>query len=51
MFATTAFKQPETRPFHFAVIAPAVDFTRVEDVLLLTGQTTHDLADLFSPDG
>ena len=37
--------------FHFAVIAPAVDFTRVEDVLLLTGQTTHDVADLFSPDG
>jgi len=37
--------------FHFAVLAPAVDFTRVEDVLLLTGQTTRDLADLFSPDG
>lgn len=34
--------------FHFAVIAPAVDFSRVEEVLLLTGQTTQDVAALFA---
>jgi rod shape-determining protein MreC len=37
--------------FHFAVLVPAVDFDRVEEVLLLTGQTTQDVAGLFSPDG
>lgn len=37
--------------FHFAVLAPAVDFARVEEVLLLTGQTQQDLAGLFSPEG
>jgi rod shape-determining protein MreC len=37
--------------FHFAVLVPAVDFARVEEVLLLTGQTTQDVAGLFSPDG
>ncbi len=37
--------------FHFAVLAPAVDFARVEEVLLLTGQTQHDVAGLFPPDG
>jgi len=37
--------------FHFAVLAPAVDFTRIEEVLLLTGQTTQDVASLFAPDG
>jgi rod shape-determining protein MreC len=37
--------------FHFAVLAPAVDFARVEEVLLLTGQTRQDLAGLFHPDG
>ena len=37
--------------FHFAVLAPAVDFARVEEVLLLTGQTTQDIARVFSPDG
>jgi rod shape-determining protein MreC len=37
--------------FHFAVLAPAVDFARVEEVLLLTGQTQHDLASLFLPEG
>lgn len=37
--------------FHFAVLAPAVDFTRVEEVLLLTGQSTQDVAGLFTPDG
>lgn len=37
--------------FHFAVLAPAVDFSRVEEVLLLTGQTSQDLAALFPTDG
>jgi len=37
--------------FHFAVLTPAVDTSRVEEVLLLTGQTTQDLAGLFTPDG
>lgn len=37
--------------FHFAVLAPAVDFSRVEEVLLLTGQTPQDLAALFPKDG
>jgi len=37
--------------FHFAVLAPAVDFSRVEEVLLVTGQTTQDVAALFPSDG
>jgi rod shape-determining protein MreC len=37
--------------FHFAVVAPAVDFSRVEEVLLVTDQTTQDVAALFSGDG
>jgi rod shape-determining protein MreC len=37
--------------FHFAVLAPAVDFSRVEEVLLVTGQTTQDVAGLFPADG
>lgn len=37
--------------FHFAELAPAVDFTRVEEVLLLIGQTQQDLAGLFTPKG
>jgi rod shape-determining protein MreC len=37
--------------FHFAVVAPAVDFTRVEEVLLLTGQTSQDMTALFGADG
>ncbi len=37
--------------FHFAVLAPAADFARVEEVLLLTGQTQTDLAALFHKDG
>jgi rod shape-determining protein MreC len=36
--------------FHFAVLAPAVDFSRVEEVLLVTGQTSQDLAALFPTD-
>ena len=37
--------------FHFAVLAPAVDFSRVEEVLLVTGQTTQDVAALFPLEG
>ena len=37
--------------FHFAVLAPTVDFSRVEEVLLVTGQTPQDLAALFPTDG
>ncbi len=37
--------------FHFAVLAPAVDFSRVEEVLLVTGQTAQDVAGLFRADG
>jgi rod shape-determining protein MreC len=37
--------------FHFAVLAPAVDVGRVEEVLLVTGQTTQDVAALFAGDG
>jgi rod shape-determining protein MreC len=37
--------------FHFAVVTPAVDFARVEEVLLLTGETSQDVASLFTPGG
>lgn len=37
--------------FHFAVVAPAVDFARIEEVLLLTGQTNQDMTALFGADG
>jgi rod shape-determining protein MreC len=37
--------------FHFAVVAPAVDFSRVEEILLLTGQSTQDVAGHFIPGG
>ena len=37
--------------FHFAVLTPAVDFARVEEVLLLTGQSAQDVAGSFTPDG
>jgi rod shape-determining protein MreC len=37
--------------FHFAVLAPAVDFSRVEEVLLVTGQTSQDVATLFPLEG
>lgn len=37
--------------FHFAVLTPAVDFSRVEEVLLVTGQTNQDVAALFPTDG
>src|SRR4029077_7277021 len=37
--------------FHFAVLAPAVDFSRVEEVLLVTAKTTQDVAALFPLEG
>jgi rod shape-determining protein MreC len=37
--------------FHYAVIEPAVDFARVEEVLLLTEPGAHDVAGLFGTDG
>jgi rod shape-determining protein MreC len=37
--------------FHFAVLVPAVDYARVEEVLLLTGQTQQDVAALFAIEG
>ena len=37
--------------FHYAILAPAVEFARVEEVLLLTGDTARDLAAHFATDG
>jgi rod shape-determining protein MreC len=37
--------------FHFAVVTPVVDFARLDEVLLLTGQSAQDFAGLFTPDG
>ncbi len=37
--------------FHYAVVVPAVDFARLDEVLLLRGQTSQDLAGHFSTDG
>jgi rod shape-determining protein MreC len=37
--------------FHYASIAPAVDFARIDEVLLVTGETNHDLAAHFPTDG
>ena len=36
--------------FHYATLTPVVDFGRLEEVLLLTGQTTQDLAAHFPTD-
>jgi rod shape-determining protein MreC len=47
----TALEDKGSALFHFAVLVPVVDFARVEEVLLLTGQSTHDVAGLFTPDG
>jgi rod shape-determining protein MreC len=47
----TAIEDKGSALFHFAVVAPAVDFARVEEVLLLTGQSTQDIAGLFIPGG
>jgi rod shape-determining protein MreC len=33
--------------FHYAVLTPAVDFSRIDEVLLVTGETSDDVAALF----
>jgi rod shape-determining protein MreC len=33
--------------FHYALLAPAVDFARVDEVLLVTGEAKPDLAAFF----
>jgi rod shape-determining protein MreC len=33
--------------FHYAALEPAVDFSRIDEVLLLTGETTQDVVALF----
>jgi rod shape-determining protein MreC len=35
--------------FSYAQLAPAVDFARIDEVLLIVGEGTHDLAALFPP--
>ena len=47
----TAIEDKGSALFHFAVLEPAVDAARVEEVLLLTGQSAQDFAGLFTPDG
>ena len=47
----TAIEDKGSALFHFAVLTPAVDFARVEEVLLLTGQSAQDVAGSFPPDG
>lgn len=37
--------------FHYAVLSPSVDFARIDEVLLLTGDTAHDVAAHFPTDG
>jgi len=37
--------------FHYAEITPAVDFARVDEVLLVTGDTQRDLTAFFPTDG
>lgn len=37
--------------FHYAILEPAVDFSRVDDVLLVTGESRQDLAGFFPSDG
>jgi rod shape-determining protein MreC len=37
--------------FNYATLTPVVDFARVDEVLLLTGETRHDLAGHFPKDG
>jgi rod shape-determining protein MreC len=36
--------------FHYAQLAPAVDFARIDEVLLIVGEGAHDVAGLF-PEG
>jgi len=37
--------------FHFADLAPAVDYARVDEVLLVTGDTQRDLTAFFPAGG
>ena len=37
--------------FHYAAISAAVDFARIDEVLLVTGDTAHDIAAHFPTDG
>ena len=37
--------------FHYAVLAPAVDFARIDEVLLVTGDARRDLTAYFPTDG
>ena len=37
--------------FHYATLTPVVDFSRIDEVLLVTGQTTVDVAAHFPSDG
>jgi len=37
--------------FHYAVLSPVVDFARVDEVLLLTGDSRRDIASAFPTDG
>jgi rod shape-determining protein MreC len=36
--------------FHYAQLTPSVDFARIDEVLLIIGEGSHDVAGLF-PDG
>ena len=40
-----------TALFHYAILEPAVNFSRVDDVLLVTGESRQDLAGFFPSDG
>ena len=37
--------------FHYAVLTPVVDFARIDEVLLLTGDASRDVAAAFPTDG
>lgn len=43
----TAVEEKGSALFHYALLAPVVDFARVEEVLLLTSQTSADLLSHF----
>ena len=47
----TAVEDRGSALFHYAVIMPMVDFARVEEVLLVTEPTPHDVTSLFPGDG
>jgi rod shape-determining protein MreC len=37
--------------FHYATITPIVDLARIDEVLLVTGETTYDVAAAFPAGG